>query len=54
VKQQLAKGAHVRTMILAQEITDRIRYATIDSPFIELKEYEMNVLVKDASRVPTL
>jgi hypothetical protein len=49
VKQHLAGNRDVRTMIVAQEITDRLRYALVDIPSVELKEYELSVVVRDVT-----
>ncbi len=47
VKRHLADGKRVRGFIIAQHISDRIRYGVADLEDIYLKEYELNLLVRD-------
>lgn len=49
VKRHLAKGRPVRGIIVAQRISDRIRYATADMPHVQLKEYELSLKIQDAA-----
>jgi RecB family endonuclease NucS len=48
VKRHLADGSTVRGIIVAQRISDRIRYAMADVPNVQLKEYELSLILRDA------
>jgi endonuclease len=47
VKRHLAQGRHVRGLIIAQHISDRIRYALADVEDVYLKEYVLSITLKD-------
>lgn len=47
VKRHLADGRQVRGIIIAQRMTDKIRYAIADDPEIAAKEYEIHLTVRD-------
>jgi hypothetical protein len=51
VKRHLANGKPVRGLIIAQHITDRIRYALADVPNITAREYNLNITLKDVPHV---
>jgi len=48
VKRHLSEGKPVRGTIIAQRISDRIRYALADFPAVQLKEYELSLKLRDA------
>lgn len=48
VKRHLADGKPVRGMVIAQRISDRVRYALADVPNVLLKEYELSLRLHDA------
>lgn len=48
IKRHLAEGRTVRGIIIAQRISDRIRYAMADIPVVELKEYDLFLKLRDA------
>lgn len=48
VKRHMADGQPVRGIIVAQRISDRIRYAMADTPTVRLKEYELSLKLRDA------
>lgn len=47
VKRHLADGQPVRGIIVAQRISDRIRYAMADVPGVVLKEYELALTIRN-------
>ena len=47
VKKHLANGKSVRGIIIAQHITDKIRYAIADDSEVSAKEYEIQIKLKD-------
>lgn len=47
VKRHLANGRRVRSLIIAQHISDCIRYAIADVEDVYLKEYALNITLKD-------
>jgi len=47
VKRHLAKGGRVRGYIIARHISDRIRYAVADVDDVYLKEYELDLRLKE-------
>jgi endonuclease len=51
VKRHLAQGWRVRGLIIAQHISDRIRYALADDPEVSLKEYVLNISLKDVPQL---
>jgi RecB family endonuclease NucS len=51
VKRHLANGRRVRSLIIAQHISDRIRYALADVEDVYLKEYALNIILKDVPRL---
>ncbi|UCE60191.1 MAG: DUF91 domain-containing protein [Phycisphaerales bacterium] len=48
IKRHIADGKAVRGIVVAQRITDRIRYALADSKGVTLKEYELSLKIRDA------
>lgn len=48
VKRHLADGTPVRGIVIAQRITDRIRYALAAVEGVQLKEYELSLRIRDA------
>lgn len=48
VKRHLASAKPVRGIIVAQRISDRIRYAMADISNVQLKEYELSLVLRDA------
>lgn len=46
VKKHLAQDKLVRGIIIAREISDKLKYATSVSPHIEMKTYEVNFTFK--------
>jgi hypothetical protein len=53
VKRHLARGRRVRGCIIAQHISDRIRYAMADVADIFLKEYELHMTLRDVPDLDT-
>jgi endonuclease len=51
VKRHLAQGRRVRGLILAQHNSDRIRYALADVEDVYLKEYALNITLKDVPQL---
>jgi RecB family endonuclease NucS len=51
VKRHIANGKRVRGIIIAQHISDRIRYSLIDAEDVYLKEYEINLALRDVPRI---
>lgn len=51
VKRHLANGKPVRGIIIAQHISDKIRYALADVDNVELKEYEISLKIRDVERL---
>lgn len=51
VRRRIANGARVRACVIAQEITDKIRYALADIPDVKLMEYEMQVGLREVEPV---
>ena len=51
LKRHRAGGAPVRGIIIAQHISDRIRYAVADLPEVSLKEYDLKVELRDVPRL---
>lgn len=51
VKRHLAAGRRVRGFIIAEHISDRLRYATADLGDVFLKEYELNLTLKDVAEL---
>jgi RecB family endonuclease NucS len=47
VKRHLAHGVRVRGFIIAQYISERIRYALADAQDVYLKEYAVNITLQD-------
>jgi hypothetical protein len=47
VKRHLAHGRRVRGLIIAQHISDRIRYALADVEDVSLKEYALSITLRD-------
>jgi hypothetical protein len=47
LKRHLANGRRVRGFIIAQHISDRIRYAVADIDEVYLKEYELHMTLRD-------
>jgi len=47
VKRHLADGKRVRGFIIAQHISDRIRYALADSSDVHLREYDLKLILRD-------
>ncbi|MFQ6018523.1 MAG: endonuclease NucS domain-containing protein [Kiloniellaceae bacterium] len=45
VKRHLAGGRPVRGIIIAQHISDRVRYASAEAGELELKEYSLSIMV---------
>ena len=48
VKRHLAKNQPVRGIIIAQRISDRLRYALADVQNVQLKEYELSLKLRNA------
>lgn len=48
VKIHLAEGKAVRGIIIAQHISDKIRYAIAGDPDVTAKEYEISLKIRDA------
>jgi RecB family endonuclease NucS len=53
VKRHLANGRRVRGFIVAQHISDRIRYALADAQDVYLKEYVLNITLRDVPHIDT-
>lgn len=51
VKRKLAKDKKVRGIIIAQQVTDKVKYAIADDPEVTAKEYELSVVVKDVAKL---
>ncbi len=51
VKRHVANGKSVRGLIIAQHISDRIRYAIADIPEITAREYNLSISLKDTPPV---
>jgi RecB family endonuclease NucS len=51
IKINLAKGKSTRGIIIAQFISDKIRYAISSDPEILAKEYEINLTIKDVEKL---
>jgi endonuclease len=51
VKRHVANGKRVRGLIIAQRISDRIRYAIADFPDVSAREYDLNVTLRDTPSV---
>lgn len=51
IKRHLAGGRSVRAIILAESISDKIRYALADDPEVELMEYSLSVEVRKVARL---
>ncbi|WP_442485140.1 endonuclease NucS domain-containing protein [Aeoliella sp. SH292] len=49
VKKHLAAGKPVRGIIIAQHITDKIRYAICDDPEVSAREYEIQIKLKSVA-----
>jgi RecB family endonuclease NucS len=52
VKRHLAQGRRLRGLIIAQHISERIRYALADVEDVYLKEYALNITLKDVPLLP--
>lgn len=48
VKRNIANGKNTRGVIIAQYISDKIKYAIADDPEVTTKEYELNIKIKNA------
>ena len=53
VKRHIANGRRVRGCIIAQHISDRIRYAMTDVADVFLKEYELHMTLRDVPHLDT-
>jgi hypothetical protein len=51
VKRHIASNKEVRGIIIAQRISDKIRYALADIPFVDLREYELALTLKSVPRL---
>jgi RecB family endonuclease NucS len=51
VKRHLAQGRRVRGLIIAQHISERIRYALADVEDVYLKEYVLSITLKDVPQL---
>jgi hypothetical protein len=51
VKRHIAKGKPVRGLIIAQHISERIRYALADVPNITAREYKLHLTLADVPHV---
>jgi hypothetical protein len=51
VKRHIAKGKPVRGLIIAQHISDRIRYALADVPGVTAREYKLHLTLADVPHV---
>jgi len=51
IKRHLADGRKVRGLIIAQHISDKIRYALTDVPDISTREYRLNITLHDVPRL---
>ncbi len=51
VKRHIANGKPVRGLIIAQHISERIRYAIADIPGITAREYNLSITLKYAPPV---
>jgi hypothetical protein len=51
VKRHLAKDKPVRGLIIAQHISDRIRYALADVPNISAREYKLSITLQDVLHI---
>lgn len=51
VKRHLANGKPVRGLIIAQHISDRIRYALADVPNVTAREYKLSITLHEVSHV---
>lgn len=52
MRRHMAEGKLVRGIIIAQRISDRIRYALDGQDNIQLKEYELSLDLRDADPLP--
>lgn len=52
VKMNLADGKPTRGIIIAQHISDKIRYSISSDPEISAKEYEISLTMKDVENLP--
>jgi RecB family endonuclease NucS len=51
VKRHLANGNRVRGYLIGPRIPDPVRYALVQSDDVFLKEYELNITLKDVPRI---
>ena len=51
VKRHIANGKPVRGLIIAQHISERIRYALADIPNVTAREYNLHITLKDVPDV---
>lgn len=51
VKRHLANGQSVRGIIIAQQITDKIKYAIADDPEVAAKEYEIKIALRNVDKI---
>lgn len=51
VKRHVANGKPVRGLIIAQHISDRIRYALADVPGVTAREYKLHITLADVPHV---
>lgn len=53
VKRHVANGKPVRGLIIAQHISERIRYALADVPGVTAREYKLHLTLADVPHVDT-
>lgn len=53
VKRHIAKGKPIRGLIIAQHISERIRYALADVPGVTAREYKLHLTLEDVPHVDT-
>lgn len=51
VKRHLANGKRVRGLIIANHISDRIRYALADVPDVSAREYQLSIALQEVPHV---
>jgi hypothetical protein len=51
VKKHMANGHNVSGIILASEISDKLRYAVLNTPDVKLMEYELQIKVRSVASI---
>ncbi len=51
IAKHLANGKHVRGIIIAQHISDKIQYAIADDTDVIAKEYELSLKIRDTEKI---